>query len=217
MADVKSIQLYPSKQFIFAGDKMTKNIFDLTKTSTNRGVLEDKRTGITTPLKIKFAEEFKEKKNLTVFDETICNACLSEQFKGNEYTTLAIIHRAIGGSDTKFHDADKERILDSIRKLAATWISFDMTAICEKFGYNNGKAYKYSGSLLPSEIITATINGKTDTATIHFLRESPLFTVAEMKGQVLTCDKDLLKIPSMNNSENVTTLKGYLLKRILQI
>ena len=195
---------------------MKKCIFDATDNSSARAIVEDKKSKTLSPLDIYLSAEFKGE-NLTAYDELVYDICLSEQVVGNEQTTPAIIHRAMGGSKTNFTAKEKERILRSIRKLATTWIKFDCTATFEKFGYNDGKAYEYNGYLLPAEYIKLLVNGQTGSAVIHFLRKSPLLDVAEMKGQFVTCDLALLDVPNIKNTESVLTIKGYLLRRVLQI
>ena len=207
-------QLYPTKELVIATDKMKKNIFNPTKQSTARGIIEDKKSKIVTPLNIQFSAE---KNNITAFDELVFDVCISEQFKGNKFTTPAIIHRAMGGSKTKITAKDKDKILSSVRKLATTFIDFDITETCKHFNYNDGIGIKYSGSLLPCEYITVSVNGWTDSAVIHFLRDSPLLNVAKIKNQFATCDISLLDVPNIRNTELVLSLKGYLLRWILQI
>ena len=211
------LQLYPAKELAIATDKMKKNIFNPTKKSVNRRIVEDKKSATKTNLQIIFSTEFKDANSITAYDELIFDICLSEQFKGNEFTTPAIIHRAMGGGKKKIYPKEKEKILQSVRKLATTYIDFDITDTCKKFGYNNGEGYKYSGYLLPAEYITKTINGQVDTAVIHFLRKSPLLDVATIKNQLITCDVALLDVPNIRNTDLILALKGYLLRRILQI
>lgn len=213
----KKLQIYPARELVIATDKMKKNIFNPTKRSVNRRIVEDKKSATKTNLQIIFSTEFKDANSITAYDELVFDICLSEQFKGNEFTTPAIIHRAMGGSKTKIYPAEKEKILRSVRKLATTYIDFDITDTCKKFGYNNGEGYKYSGYLLPAEYITKTINGQVDTAVIHFLRKSPLLDVATIKNQLITCDVALLDVPNIRNTDLILALKGYLLRRILQI
>lgn len=213
----KNIQLQPAKELFIAIDKLKKRIFDATDDSTERDVIEDKKLKLITPLDIRFSSAFEGANSLTAYDELIFDICASEQFKGNMYTTPAIIHRAMGGSKTKLTTKDKEKILRSVRKLATTWIEFDISAICKKFGYNNGESYKYSGYLLPAEYVTKTINGRVDTAVIHFLQKSPLLDVATIKQQLISCDVALLDVPNVRNTEQVLTLKSYVLRRVLQI
>lgn len=210
-------QIYPSKQLAVAIDKLKKNIFNPTKQSTNRAVIEDEKSKVKTPLLIKFSDDFKDQKHISAFDELVFDICVSEQLKGNEYTTPAIIHRAMGGSKTNFTAKEKEKILQSITKLATTWIKFDCSECFKKFGYNDGKSFEYHGNLLPSEYIKATVNGQTDSAVIHFLRKTPLLDVAVFKGQIITCDTKLLDVPKIRNTDLVLGMKGYLLRRILQI
>ena len=116
-----SLQIYPSKKLAIATDKLKKNIFNPTKQSTVRAVVEDKKSETKTPLLIKFSDDFKDQKNISAFDELVFDICVSEQLKGNEFTTPAIIHRAIGGSKKNFHPAEKDKILHSIQKLSTTF------------------------------------------------------------------------------------------------
>lgn len=211
------IQVYPAKKLFIALDKMKKRVFDTTDDDTELGILEDKRAALITNLHIDFSEEFKEQNSLTKFDELVFDVCLSAQFQGNEFTTPSIIHRAMGGSKSKTTSLDKERILQSVRKLSKTFVDFDISELCKKFGYNEGRGYQYSGPLLPCEYITATVNGWTDSAVIHFLKNSPLLDVAKIKKQIRACDISLLDVPSTRNSELVLSLKGELLRRIIQI
>lgn len=216
MATPDKIQIYPAKKLVLAIDKLKKIIYDATDTTTERGIIEDKKSKTVTPLDIKFSAEFSGE-NLTSFDELVFDICVSEQDAGNEFTTLAIIHRAMGGSKTNFTAKEKDKILWSIRKLATTWIKFDCTNTFKKFGYNGGAEFKYNGYLLPAEYVSKKIGGHTDDAIIHFLRRTPLLDVAKLKGQFVTCDAALLNIPNIKNTELVLTIKSYLLRRVLQI
>ena len=49
------------------------------------------------------------------------------------------------------------------------------------------------------------------------MRRTPLLDVAKLKGQFVTCDAALLDVPNTKNTELVLKLKGYLLRRVLQI
>lgn len=218
VAEKKKLQLFPSKNFVFLTDKLKQNIFDVSqKDYSIREVIECKKPLILTTLNIYFSTEFKDKPYLTGYDQIIFDACISEQHHGNEFTTPAIIHRAIGGSKTSFTITEQEKILNSVRKLATTFIEFDMSAICEKFNYNEGKSFTYYGYLLPAEFLSATVNGKFDSAVIHFLQNSPLLDVAKIKKQIITCDNSLLYVPNSRIYEDVLAIKGCLLHRILSI
>lgn len=209
----KFLQLYPSKKFVIPIDKLKKDIFDTNDNNTERDVVESERLDIVTPLDVRFSSLGR----LNAFDELVFDVCMSEQYHGNNHTTLSIIHRAMGGSKSNFTAKEKEKILQSIRKLADTWIKFDCSDCFKKFGYNDGKSYKYEGYLLPLEFVMATVNGQLDSAVIHFLRKSPLLDVATMKGQIATtCDLSLLDIPRIRNTDLVLSVKGYLLRRIVQ-
>ena len=214
----EKIQVYPSKKFVIISDKLTNNIFNANrKNSAEIDLVEDDFADIVTPVSLNLSDAVP-KNNLNAFDHLIFDACVSEQEKGNEFTTPAIISRAIGGKEKDITPAAMQRIFDSVKKLATTWISFDCSAICQKRGYNDGRGYEYNGYLLPVEFVIATVNGQIDTVAFHFLRKSPLLDVAKMKGQLITCDdSNLLKLPNLNNTERVLAIKGYLFRRILQI
>ena len=213
----EKVQVYPSNQFVIVSDKMTNKIFNANrKNSADIDIVEDSKSDTLTALNLTLSNEFP-KNNLTAFDHIIFDACISEQEKGNQFTTPSIIHRNLGGKEKNISPAVQQRIFNSIKKLATTWVSFDCSAICQKFGYNNGKAYAYNGYLLPVEFVIATVNGQIDTVAVHFLRNSPLLDVAKMKGQVITCNSKLLRLPKLNNTERVLSIKGYLFRRILQI
>ena len=218
VAEQKKIQISPATNFIVLTDKLKKNIFDVSqKDYENREIIESHKPLVLSTLNIYYSTEFKYKTYLTGYDEIIFDACISEQYQGNEFTTPAIIHRAIGGSKTKITVTEQEKILNSIRKLATTFIDFDISAVCEKFNYNEGKQFIYSGYLLPAEFISATINGRFDSTVIHFLQNSPLLDVAKIKQQLIACDNSLLYSAKSNVQENVLAIKGYLLRRILSI
>lgn len=218
VAEKKKLQLFPAKTFVFLTDKLKNKIFDLTeKDYANREIVESKKPLILTPLNIYFSSEFKDKPYLTGYDQIIFDACISEQHHGNEFTTPAVIHRAVGGSKTSFTVAEQEKILNSVRKLASTFIDFDMSDICEHFKYNEGKEFTYSGYLLPAELISANVNGKFDSVVIHFLQNSPLLDVALLKKQLISCDNKLLEVSNTNINENILAVKGCLLRRILSI
>ena len=213
----EKVQVYPSKKFVIVSDKLTNNIFNANrKNSVEIDLVEDDFANIVTPVNLTLSDAFP-KNNLNAFDHLIFDACVSEQEKGNEFTTPAIIYRAIGGEKDRISPTAQQKILDSVKKLATTWISFDCSAICEKRGYNDGRGYEYNGSLLPVEFVIATVNGQINTVAFHFLRSSPLLDVAKMKGQFITCDSSLLKLPYLKNTERVLSIKGYLFRRVKQI
>ncbi len=213
----EKVQVYPSDKLVIVSDKLTNKIFNANrKNSVGIDIVEDEKSDTVTSLNLTLSKEFPNN-NLTAFDHIIFDACISEQNKGNEFTTPSILHRNLGGKEKDISAAVQNRIFNSIKKLATTWISFDCSAICEKLGYNNGKSYQYNGYLLPVEFVIATVNGQIDTVAFHFLRKSPLLDVAKMKGQLISCDNSLLKLPNLNNTERVLSIKGYLFRRINQI
>lgn len=140
------------------------------------------------------------------------------------YTTADSIYRAMVGDDGTSGDRKKatpemiKQITDIIERASRYYIEIDLSDICEKYGYNEGKPCKIKGHLLPCKILEGVIvNGKPTTA-IYFYEVSPLFTCAELKnGQILTYDKKMLNIPKIANTKIIIVVKGYLWQRILEI
>ncbi|MBR6012724.1 MAG: MerR family transcriptional regulator [Selenomonadaceae bacterium] len=202
---------HPAKNFIIPIDKLSKNIFDTTNHSQKRGIIECKKPLITTKFDLEFL-----KGEPTKFDKIVFCASISEQAAENEFTTLSILHRAMGGNDSKLTPQRKDAITHSIEKLSAIRIRVEMNEVNEKFGYNGGKKYSYHGYILPLEYIKKTEKANTTELYIHFLRKSPLLEIAEMKGQFISYDNKILAVP-IRNTETISAIKQYLLERVLEI
>ena len=73
-----------------------------------------------------------------------------------------------------------------------------------------------SSAILPASIIEASVGGQ-DVTTIFFDRESPCWTIACIKNQILRYDASLLDIPSQNNTPMIVALKTYAVRRVMEI
>ena len=215
--EMTKIQMKPTANLARPIDKMSQVILrsDLRK-NPRRNIIESKSPRIVTPLKIEL-EKVSEKFQLSPFDVEVFQACIAEQAAENEITTLTRLYHFMGGGRHILTAETKNRIHESLTKLSFIRLDFDMSEVCERYGYNGGVAFKYSGSLLPFESIRAEVNGRIVEGAIHFLTTSPLLRVAQIKSQLVTADKKLLDVPHLKNTENVIGLKGYLLERILKI
>lgn len=215
-SETQKIQVNPTTDLVRPIDKLSKSILrsDLSK-NPRRNIIECKRPRIITPLKIeikKVSEEFQ----LSAFDVEVFQACVTHQAAGNEYATITMLNRVMGGGKNLTAET-KRRIHESLTKLSFIRLDFDMSEVCELYGYNDGAGFRYSGSVLPFESIRAEVNGQIVEGAIHFLAVSPLLKVAQIKSQFVTANQRLLNVPYLKNTENIVGLKGYLLERILQI
>ena len=215
-SETQKIQVNPTTNLVRPIDKLSKAILrsDLSK-NPRRNIIECKRPRIITPLKIeikKVSEEFQ----LSAFDVEVFQACVTHQAAGNEYATISTLYHIMGGGHILTAET-KRRIHESLTKLSFIRLDFDMSEVCELYGYNDGAGFRYSGSVLPFESIRAEVNGQIVEGAIHFLAVSPLLKVAQIKSQFVTANQRLLDVPYLKNTENIVGLKGYLLERILQI
>lgn len=214
--EVKKIQLYPTKVLVILHDKLTKKIFESTFEDLKEvsGIMENKKDNIVSPIEFDFSELDGVKK-FSAFDKAVFNVCVSEQIHGNEYTTPAIIHRALGGNESRFSTEEKNKLLDSIRKLAKTWVRVDMKSYIEKYVKEyKGRNFKFEGAILPLKIVSTEIGGHVDETTIQFLGESPLAQIATLKKQFLKGDMGLLDVPKMKRTTRVVAIENYLVERV---
>ena len=108
-------------------------------------------------------------------------------------------------------------ILQSIEKLMGTVIKIDNSNANKEFGYNDGKAEIITDTILPCHFVTSLINGQPAEDTIFFDRQSPIFTAADQRNQIIRYDTELLDVPNQNNTPLVITFKNYVILRIMEI
>ena len=153
---------------------------------------------------------------LTEFDKDVLTACISFFAGGFDTVSVAMILRLITGSENR-HASPEQRaaILASVDKMMCTQIRVDMSATCKKYRDRVSKAEIVS-PILPCKRASIRINGQ-QADVIRFLDESPLITVARAKRQVLTFDVEALKVPGLNNTPRVVTIKFYVVERVHEI
>ena len=97
-------------------------------------------------------------------------------------------------------------------------IDYDISDLCEKLKYNNGKPERLVSTLLPCHYVkSSTINGN-DATIIYFDREPVLLTVAKIKNnQIITYDATLLDVPNQQNTPMNITIKNYVMLRVQEI
>ena len=231
----KNFQIIPSKIRVIPNDRVSKKLFNLTtadiqdwiefnKTYNFIEMKNHKKFGeIGCPIKLSIeGEKFSISEPLTHFDSSVLSVCISEWAVENKITTPAIILRGLTGKIGK-HDAEPSKdqlaaIFNSINKLMRLQLSYDMTELCEKLKYNNGKPEKLVSTLLPCHYIkSSTVNGN-DTTIIEFDRESPLYKITKIKNnQIVTYDATLLDVPNQQNTPMNITVKNYVMLRVQEI
>lgn len=214
--DKKSIQIYPAKNFRITIDYLSHKAFctELAANEAKTGkVVESRRKGITSDYTIYNVSSSGAK--LTEFDRAVLNAAIAEQIAGNEYTTPAILYHQLGGGHVLTR-AMRKAIMDSIERLASVRINVEMEEACKELGYGvDRKKTTFKGYLLPTESLETQINGK-DVTAIHFLKRGIIFSIADMKNQMITCERDLLEAP-IRHSERGIALNHYFVRRALEI
>ena len=231
-----NVQVYPSKRIFFPNDRFAKVLFNLTEESF-RDMVEGKRTHnlvevrnhrrfgkIVSPYRL-FADESAEfliSEPADQIDFAVLCVCISERKAGNFFTTPAIIYRGLTGKVGKGTSAmpsveQLNAIMNSINKLMSLRIDITMKDYCENFGCNNGESFRLVSNLLPCEYSTkTTINGKSSTI-IHFLDQSPIWKIAELKNnQYLSFPVEYLDVPNQHNTPLNVGIKHYVLRRVME-
>lgn len=159
----------------------------------------------------KLGDSLKITRRLTPFDKRVYTAVATLYNAGNDIITLSQIYYAMGQTGKKAGDNDRDRINDALTKMRGALIHFDNGQEAEAIP--NYKHYKYDGSLLPMERLTATVNGKVTDGAIKLFREPPLMTFAKRRNQVTTLPIKLLQSP-ISKTESNLAIDDYLLERI---
>ena len=184
--------------------------------------LKAEKKGAKKPLDIYYAVDFSEldkdpqtaviARTLTEFDKRVYCACGAIRESGAEYTTLPEIHSAMGSNAKNYNTRDKERLLESITKMAKTWISLNNEQEAAAYNYPE---YVYKGNLLYIEMVQEVVNGKVTDAVVHFLRDLPLLDFAKKRRQIDPIPIKVLQSPVSKTDANMA-IEGYLLERILR-
>ncbi len=227
-----NVQIFPSRKRVEPNDKLTEKVFSLLAETyydmvTNGSrynlveVVNHKKYGeILTPFWLELINGYTDKTPLDQFDRAVLAACISEWAKGNKHTTPSVIYRHMTGkigSDAEPKAALRVAILKSIDRLMCTQIKIDMTDVCEKLGYNEGKPLKITSAILPCAYIEGLIINGQSTTVIKLLMESPLLIITNAKKQILEYNETLLNVPKQRNSVDVIGVKNYVMQRVQEI
>lgn len=232
-SNVTVVQIIPANKMVLPNDKFAKNLFNYSQDEyiivlENGGeVVEVKKFPkvgeIVSEYEIKLINDYSNTLPLTMFDKVILTACISEWCKGNKVTTPSIIFRHITGNDNSYNIKPspemEQAILDSVKKMMCTQVTYEMDSACKHLKYNNGQTFKVTAPILPCQYSTGiAVCGQETKNVIEFYKESPLLTIALAKNkQVLSFEKKLLNVPKQHNSVDSISVKHYVVQRVLEI
>jgi hypothetical protein len=174
---------------------------------------------ITTLVCIDFEEldnavQIKGKKELTAYDRMVHDAITTLYVDGgNEYITPQMIYQTMTGKPNAYlNPKQAEEISESLTKCMYTKVTINADEEAKAYGFDT---FRYEGSLISGERVTATLNGNV-LECLHIFREPVLYEYANKKNQIGRFDIKLLDSP-INKNKEILTLQGYLSRRILSM
>ncbi len=214
--------VYPVN-FLAPTDKVSNLAFSNELTGEHIQQLAMERRGskkqITTLASIDFEKlngsvQIKGRKELTAYDRQVHDAIITLYVDGgNEYITPQMIYQVMTGNPNAYLEKKQaEAISDSITKCMYSRLIIDASEEAKAYGFDS---FKYDGSLINGERVTATLNG-TVVECLRILRPPVLYEYANKKNQIGRFDIKLLNTP-INKNEEIITLQGYLCRRILSM
>ena len=214
-------------QKIVTNDKISKKVFDLNNRAYQLGginivELETKDAGkILTTVKIKSDIYLaSDAAPLSEFDRDVLTACISAYSQGSKIITLAQILRSLTGrpsnkNDARIYNNQLAAIQTSLQKLMNIVLDVDLSKVNKELNYSC--ADKIKSAILPACSVGIKINGQKVADVVLFTGESPLFTIAKSRKQILTYDAALLNVPSQGNSPLNIALKNCVVNRVIEI
>lgn len=210
-------------------DIISNKFFNLDEDFYKRGafLLQEKQgeryEDLTTTIKLKFANN---PVNFNFFHRILLNVCISAYVEGNFSLSLDEFYRRLVGNVYNPHSelpkirkqvppVLKPKILQALKDLLSTKISIDMTKVCTKWKkYNDRKPFIISNNpILPGRIIEGSSNNGKSAIRIELTGESPFYTIAAMKKQILAFPLYLLDVP-INATENTLKIRHSLMMRL---
>ena len=211
----------PIKNLVIPIDTVSKAAFNPTYETGKRKVQECKNPKLFSYLSVDSPDALP-----NAFDELIYRAIISEIQADREFITPTMLYRNIGGSpDNDVSQAWKDKILNSVKKLARSWISYKIPAdLFQKLHYEIPNKFKeiddfvcFEGHLLDCQFITLQQGDNIIDGAFKIIATPPLFAMAEKKGQIITSDISLWQIPKLKVTENTLVLKNYIIEYILSV
>ena len=201
-----TVQLKPTENFFLPLDKLFRQVFNPAIKVSIRNVVECEKPEILTAYSLS-VDSFNQ------FDKLVFCAAVSEKNAGNEVFTIRRLWRTMGGGHV-LPAGMKEKIAESVKRLADSHIEIDMSPINNVHHYTDEREVIFRNSILPCSPTVLKINGQVDENGYLFTGKSPLISVAELKKQITKKPIELLAVPRIHNSATALKIKFYLFERI---
>lgn len=211
---LKNIQIYPAKNFKVAIDNLTRQMFQMCidgEDELSLELVESHIKNVKSYIKISNLNSLSVK--FTEFEYAVFNSTISERIANNDYTTAAILCRHLGCWQ-KPGAKIQQAVIDSLDKLACIRIIANLDGT-QKFYTSPIGEFEFRGYLLPSESLKMSVNGQPSTL-IHFLSKGPVFAIADMKDQIITCSSALMQAP-VRTTPRTIAINHFFLRRILEM
>lgn len=153
--------------------------------------------------------------DLGEFYFAVLNACINEKKNGNFYTTANRIFHILGGGHI-LTSAMRKAILNAVETLNNIRIKLDIENAVKKNIVKSNNRTTVIGSLLPSEQVSAEINGVIVDDSIHLLNGGAIINNAGVRNQFVTCDIKFLNPPVRATIQTIS-INHYFLRRTLEI
>lgn len=207
---VKSVTTKSPDDFVSMIDNLTRKAFN---NELNGNTPEEVKTGYKVKtLAMVNVNELQPKDDVpfTVTDKKIHSAVASLYDAGNEYITANMIYKVYTGNDeATLPPNQEEEIRRTLAKMKA-WVWLDFTEEAESFGYDEGF---YEGAIIPYEVVTVKLNGHM-RSSYHILEKPIFFRLASNRHQLRNVPIELLDVPNLKKTTEVTNLIHYLIERI---
>lgn len=156
-------------------------------------------------------------KQLTPFDKRVMISAAALFNAGNALISTSQIYEKMGNTGRP-SAKQIEKIDESLTKLRAAhiFITNDMGDNAETSTYKKSIVFKYDGSLLPMERVSAYINGQLVKSAVKLFREPPLVSFARSRKQITRVDVKLLQSP-INKTDQNLMIDDYLIDRIAKM
>ena len=198
-------------------DKVNSEMWRLLEKDTGGQIaFKAEKDGSKQELTIYYSIDFDDLQGVTItrklepFDKRVYIAVSALFNAGNNVITLTQIHYAMGNSKRP-NKTQLQKIYDSVRKMTGARVYVNNED--EAKVYTNYPVFKYEGSLLPLESLSAIVNGQLTNAAIHIFREPPIVSFARQRNQLTTVKTSLLDSPISKTNGNLA-IDDYLIERI---
>lgn len=216
--EISNIQSVKPKNALMLNNKLS---LELTKDFINQGeqsinVAAKNKAPITIYASMNYNDKnISLSRDFTAYDREIHNAVISLYVAGNTTFTADMVYRAMNGltNSEKVSPQAIEVVTQSIEKSRVTKLTINVMEHVKQHNLKLEKA-TYDDMLLSARKIEVTVSGVTKQAYVFNIKPF-LYEYAQSTRQIISVPIKLLNIKdTLNNSEEITVLKNYLIRRI---